>query len=384
MKFEDKKKGLLYITYSLLLFFFLYRINSFVKVGGMVLGILFPFLLGAFIAFLLSMPMNWIERKLFPEHKKNKIARFKRPISLILTLLLLIGILSIVGLLIVPVLTETVQKILATIPAFFMGIVKNLEEWNIPAQELEQWVSNMAINWSALGQKILGYLQHWSTGIVSSTFGVVSSVVQGTTTMIISIIFSIYILCSKEKLYRQFKMLLYAFLPETICDEIVRVGSLTHRTFSSFFAGQCVEACILGSLFVIFMAILRIPYAVLIGVLIAVTALIPVFGAFIGCITGVVLILMVNPMKALMFLVLFLILQQLEGNLIYPKVVGGSVGLPSIWVLVAVTTGASVMGILGMILFIPMFSVAYSLIREKAKRRLKIRKIPEEKFKNRD
>lgn len=384
MKLGDKKKGIFYISYSLLLFFFLYRINSFVKAGGKILGILFPFLLGAFIAFLLSMPMNWIERKLFSNQEKSKIGKLKRPISLVLTLMLLIGILSIVGFLIVPALTETVQKIIATIPEFLMGIVKKLEKWNIPAQELEQWISNMAINWPLIGQKVLGYLQHWSSGIVSSTFGVVSSVVQGTSTMVISFIFSIYVLCSKEKLYRQFKMLLYAFLPEKICDETIRIGSLIHRTFSSFFAGQCVEACILGSMFVISMAVLRIPYAVLIGVLIAVTALIPIFGAFIGCVTGVVLILMVDPMKALMFLVLFFILQQLEGNLIYPKVVGSSVGLPSIWVLVAVTTGGSVMGILGMILFIPMFSVAYSLIRENTAKRLKVRKISEEKFKNRD
>lgn len=381
MKLNDKKKGLLYITYSLVLFFILYRINSVAAIGKNILGIIFPFLAGGFLAFLLSLPMNWIERKLFSNRGKSKMVRFKRPISLLLTFILLFGILFIVSMLIIPAVTDAVQKIVDTVPGFLMKIVSDLEKWNLPAGELEQWVSQAAINWSLIGQKILEFLRHWSTGVVSSTFGVVSSVVQGVTNSVISLIFAIYILCSKEKLHSQFRMLLYAFFPEKICDEVFRIGSLIHRTFSSFFAGQCVEACILGMMFVVSMTILHIPYAILIGVLIAITALIPVFGAFIGCVTGAFLILMVAPMKALMFLVLFLILQQLEGNLIYPKVVGNSVGLPSIWVLVAVTTGASAMGILGMILFIPMFSVVYSLLRENTNKRLAVRKISKEKYK---
>ena len=381
MKLDDKKKGLLYITYGLLLFFFLYRINSFAAVGNALLGIIFPFLVGGFLAFLLSLPMGWIERKLFPTKTKGKVVPFQRPISLLLTFLLLFGILYVVILLIVPAMTDTVMKIINTIPPFLGKLAQDLQKWNIPADELEKWVSAATINWSLVGQKILEFLKHWSTGVVSSTFGVVSSVVHGTANTVISFIFAIYILCSKEKLYEQLKMLSYAFIPEKICDEIYRIGVITHKTFSNFFAGQCLEACILGMLFLIFMTLLRIPYAVLIGVLIAVTALIPIFGAFIGCVTGVILILMVDPMKALVFLILFLVLQQVEGNLIYPKVVGNSVGLPSIWVLVAVTLGASVMGILGMILFIPLFSVAYSLIRENAKRRLRTRNISEEKYK---
>lgn len=381
LKLNDKKKVLLYITYSLVLFFILYRIHSVAAIGKNILGIVFPFLIGGFLAFLLSLPMNWIEKKLFSKHTKSNITRFKRPISLLLTFILVFGILFIVSMLIVPAVTDAVQKIVDTVPGFLMNLVSDLEKWNLPADELEQWVSQAAINWSLIGQKILEFLRHWSTGVVSSTFGVVSSVVQGVTNSVISFIFAIYILCSKEKLHSQFRMLLYAFLPEAICDEVFRIGSLIHRTFSSFFAGQCLEACILGMMFVVSMTILRIPYAILIGVLIAITALIPVFGAFIGCVTGAFLILMVDPMKALIFLVLFLILQQLEGNLIYPKVVGNSVGLPSIWVLVAVTTGASAMGILGMLLFIPLFSVVYSLLRENTNKRLAVKKISKEKYK---
>lgn len=382
MEWKDKKKGFIYITYTLLLFFFLYRIRSFAALGKNLLGILFPFLVGGFLAFLLSLPMGWLERKLFPKEKNGALYQFKRPISLVLTFLLLIGIVGLVILMIVPALSDTVQKIIATVPAFLFKLVDDLKKWNLPVQDLEQWVNEAAINWSLIGEKVFHFLQNWSTGFMTSTFGVVSSLVSGVADGVISLIFAIYLLGAKEKLYRQLKILGYAFLPEKATDEVLRVGSLIHKTFSNFFAGQCMEACILGAMFMIFMTILRIPYAVLIGLLIALTALIPIFGAFIGCATGVLLIVMVNPMKALLFLVLFLILQQVEGNLIYPKVVGNSVGLPSIWVLVAVTTGASVMGILGMILFIPLFSVAYSLIREAAKKQLKKKHVSEEKYKN--
>ena len=382
MEWKDKKKGFIYITYALLLFFFLYRIRSFAALGKNLLGILFPFLVGGFLAFLLSLPMGWLERKLFPKEKSRTLYRFKRPISLALTFLLLIGIVRLVILMIVPALSDTVQKIIATVPAFLFKLVDDLKKWNLPVQDLEQWVNEAAINWSLIGEKVFHFLENWSTGFMTSTFGVVSSVVSGIADGVISLIFAIYLLGAKEKLYRQLKILGYAFLPEKVTDKVLRVGSLIHKTFSNFFAGQCMEACILGTMFMVFMAILRIPYAVLIGLLIALTALIPIFGAFIGCATGVILIVMVNPMKALLFLALFLILQQVEGNLIYPKVVGNSVGLPSIWVLVAVTTGASVMGILGMILFIPLFSVAYSLIREAAKKQLKKKHVSEEKYKN--
>lgn len=169
-------------------------------------------------------------------------------------------------------------------------------------------------------------------------------------------------------------MILAAFLPDKYYERILKIASLTYTTFASFLSGQCIEAVILGSMFFVTMSILRFPYALLIGVLIAFTALIPIFGAFIGCIVGTFLILMVSPMQALWFIVLFNVLQQIEGNLIYPKVVGGSVGLPSMWVLVAVTLGANTMGVAGMLIFIPLTSVIYALFRETVYQRLKVRK----------
>ena len=381
MKLQDKKQGLFYITYTLILFFLLYNIRVFLGAGKSLFGMLMPFIIGAGVAFILSLPMNFIERKLTKDGKDGKMDKVKRPVSLILTLVLFVLIAAVVIMLIIPAIADAVEKILATVPPFLNQIVAELNKWNLPVEELEKWVSETTINWSAIGEKVISFVKGWSTGFISSTVGVVSSVIGVAADGVISFIFAIYILCAKEKLYQQFKMICYAFLPEKGADELFRIGALVHRTFKSFFTGQCLEACILALMFVVTMTILRIPYAVLIGVLIGVTSLIPIFGAFIGCGIGAFLIVMDNPMKALVFLIVFLVLQQLEGNLIYPKVVGGSIGLPGIWVLVAVSLGASMMGVIGMILFIPMFSVAYALIREIVEKKLKKKGVSEAKYK---
>lgn len=380
LNWKEMKKGIFYISFALILFFVLYHIKDVVGAVSTLLGILTPFLLGAGMAFILNLPMRYLEEKMTFLEKKPEYIKWRRPICLILTICIFIGVCSIVILLIIPALRETVQKIVETVPGFLLFLVEKMEKWNIPMEEVEQWLNDTAINWSLIGQKILSFVQSWSSGFFASTFDVVTSVVSIVTNVVIGFVFAIYILCSKEKLYRQFRMLCYAFLPEKRADRLFYIGSLIHRTFASFFAGQCTEACILGGMFVVTMGLLSIPYALLIGVLIGVMSLIPIFGAFIGCATGVILILMVNPMKALIFVLLFLVLQQIEGNLIYPKVVGGSIGLPGIWVLVAVSVGGSLMGVLGMILFIPLFSVAYTLLREKTQEMLKKGKVSKSKY----
>ena len=199
--------------------------------------------------------------------------------------------------------------------------------------------------------------------------------VNGTVNFIVGFVFACYILLQKEKLLYQLRKLLEAFLPEKAAEKIWYVGQLTEKIFSNFITGQCVEAVILGAMFAVTLSIFKFPYALLIGVLIAFLALIPIFGAFIGCVLGAFLILMVDPIKALIFIVIFLVLQQIEGNLIYPRVVGGSVGLPAIWVLAAVTIGGSLMGVLGMLIFIPLVSVFYTLLKQTVNRRI------EEKYK---
>ena len=206
---------------------------------------------------------------------------------------------------------------------------------------------------------------------MDSTITAAKSIVSGLTTFFIAFVFAIYILLQKEKLGVQAKKVLFAFVRRGRAEATVEVLSLTYNTFSSFLTGQCVEAVILGSMFAVSMTILKLPYALLVGMLIAFTALIPIFGAFIGCAVGVFLIFMVSPKQAVLFIIIFLLLQQIEGNLIYPHVVGGSVGLPSIWVLAAVTIGGNLMGIVGMLIFIPTVSVFYTIFREYVYLRLK-------------
>ena len=221
----------------------------------------------------------------------------------------------------------------------------------------------------------IDFLRNGAGSVLNTTFAAAKSIVSGLTTFFISAVFACYILLQKKKLTVQIQKVLYAFLPEKKVSTVLDICSLTYRTFSNFLTGQCMEAVILGTMFFISMSILRMPYALLIGVLIAFTALIPIFGAFIGCVIGTFLILMVNPMQAIGFIVLFLVLQQVEGNLIYPHVVGGSVGLPSMWVLVAVSLGGSLMGLVGMLIFIPMVSVIYTLFRGYVYERLRKKNI---------
>ena len=200
--------------------------------------------------------------------------------------------------------------------------------------------------------------------MLNSTIGIVSTIFSTTLNLIIGFIFAIYVLLQKEKLGKQGTKILFAIMPTKIAENILGVLKLSYKVFTSFVTGQCLEACILGVIFFVVLSIFRMPYALLIGVLIAFTALIPIVGAFIGCFISAFLILMVSPIKALVFIILFLVIQQIEGNLIYPNVVGNSVGLPSIWVLVAVTLGGNLFGVAGMLLFIPLSSVCYTLFKE--------------------
>ena len=199
-----------------------------------------------------------------------------------------------------------------------------------------------------------------ATGAYSAVGGVANALVD----MVIGIVFSLYCLARKEILARQGRRVLYAFLPESFVDEAIRILRLTNTTFSNFISGQCLEAVILGALFAVSMAIARMPYIPLVSVLIAVTALVPIVGGFVGCVLGAFFILVNDPLQAVAFVIMFLVLQQLEGNLIYPKVVGTSLGLPGIWVLAAVTVGGGIMGIGGMLLGVPLAAAAYWILRE--------------------
>lgn len=377
------KKIIGIVAFAIFLFVGLQNISKVISSLKIILSICSPFLIGAFIAFVLNVPLRFIEREIFTDNIKNKYKlgkKLQRPASLAITILLVVGVVFIVMFLIIPELVHTFRTLKATIPNSIIQVQSWAENWVGQFPEISNWVMNLTIDWDKLGKTIFDFLQRGAGDFLTSTVGVATSIVSGIIKVSIGFVFSIYILLQKEKLGRQSKKILYSFLPEEKADQVIYICSLCNKTFSSFLSGQCTEAVILGTLFFITMTVFSFPYALVISILVGFTALVPIFGSFIGFTVGVFLILMVNPTKALWFIVLFFTLQQIEGNIIYPRVVGNSVGLPSIWVLVAVTIGGSTMGVLGMLVNIPLFSVLYSLIRESVLKRLEERKIAEEKI----
>ena len=342
------------------------------------LGILSPFVLGGAIAFVLNVPMRAIERHLFPN--RRRLTRLRRPLALVLTLVALTGVLTLAFCVIGPGIKDAVMSIAAQVPDAFDRLYQRLLGLEQYLPQIKDLVGDLAIDWKSLSQKALSLAQSWGGSLISSGGGLIGGVVSGVSTFVIGLIFSFYIQLQQDKLSRQGRQVLYGLLPVKRADRVLEVLRLANRTFSSFLSGQCTEAVILGTLFVIAMSIFHLPYAVLVGVLIALTALIPIVGAFIGCGVGALLIAVTDPWKAVVFVILFLVLQQIEGNLIYPHVVGSSVGLPSIWVLAAVTLGGNLMGVVGMLFFIPLCSVLYALFRDFVKGRLAEKKVPAQKW----
>ena len=375
---RSMKRILFIITFAIVLFSALQNLGTILSFFNVLWNIIFPFVLGAAIAFILNIPMKSFEKRL---HKlKNKkgyryIRKLIRPVSLVFAIILVIGILAIVIFLVVPELATTLISLGKSIENF----LPQLQDWLIETfnnnKEIVQIIEDVEVNWGSMLEGVGTFLKNGAGSFLASSMSVTMSIVSAIVNFFIAIVFACYILIQKEKLSNQCKKILYACLPKEKVDKLLEIGKMSHRIFSGFITGQCIEALILGAMFFVSMTLLRMPYALLVGVLIAFTALIPIVGAFIGCIVGAILIFMINPMQAVFFVILFLVLQQIEGNLIYPHVVGNSVGLPSIWVLFSVTVGGSLMGIVGMLIFIPIMSVLYVLIREWVHKRLKQKQI---------
>lgn len=292
--------------------------------------------------------------------------------SILLSLIFIVAIIAFVVITVVPKLRETIEMLGGQISLFVQDLLREAERLAASNQQILEKLKeleNMKIDWNAMIGNVGAFLSNGMGSVLSSTVSVASTIIGGVVNTFIGIVFAIYILAQKEKLSEQGHRILTAYLPEKACRKTEHVLKLLHKNFSSFISGQCVEAVILGAMFVVTMTVCGLPYALLIGVLIAFLALIPIVGAFVGCVVGAFLILMNDPVQALWFVILFQVLQQIEGNLIYPRVVGSSVGLPSIWVLAAVSIGGSLFGIVGMLSFIPLVSTAYSLLRDSVNER---------------
>ena len=323
--------------------------------------------------------MRGIENTLFKRWKGKAADRLKRPVSMVLAIVLVVVIINLVIITVVPQVTKTVGELGNKIPVFVDNVITQLNKLSKNYPQLQEQVAQLQkleINWDKVVDSVGGFLKNGVVSVLSSTYNVASSIIGAVVNGVISFIFALYILSQKEKLASQGRRILSAYLPKRAENKSGHVLALLYRNFSNFITGQCLEAVILGTMFVISMTIFRMPYAVMVGVLIAFTALIPIIGAFIGCFVGAFLILINNPIQAVWFVVLFLVLQQIEGNLIYPKVVGNSVGLPSIWVLMAVSVGGSLFGIAGMLFFIPLMSTLYSLLRDSVNARNERRQLP--------
>ncbi|UZT82607.1 AI-2E family transporter [Caproicibacterium sp. BJN0003] len=384
---QNTKQLMFLIAFAIVLFLALMNLRYASDVFWWIFNIFKPFLLGLAFAFVANVPMKAIETRLFAginrKYANSKTWKhLRRPLCLILTIVLILGLIAAIIFQVMPELLHTFETLIGNTPTFFNQLQIWIQDLGKNFPKIQQELGQIQIDWSSIsrvftqmGQKVVSSF----SDIMGSTITVATNVFSGIFTFTMGCIFAIYTLAQKEKLQRQIRRLLYAYLPEKKIDRFLNLCRLTNSTFSHFIAGQCTEACILGFLCFIGMNIFHFPYASLISVFVAFMALIPIFGSFFSAVIGGLLILTVDPIQAIYYVIFFLILQQLEGNFIYPHVVGNSVGLPPIWVLLAVTVGGNSMGLVGMLLSIPLGSVIYTLLRKNISRRLTMSKIDRKK-----
>lgn len=372
MKDKTRKDIIIIISYIALVIFALVNFSKIFTFLGKVISIFSPFLLGIILAFVLNVLNNFIEKKIFGKIKPSKIwNKIKRPLCITLSLILVFLTIFFVMNLLIPQLKNSASLFTDTLPAYKEDIIGILNKFDID----KSTVNKVGEYLDNFGKVITDYIKGNSKDVITVTTEVATSVVNIISKGIITLVFAIYMIAQKETLSRQINKVMKAYLKPKTINKINTVGTLANKTFSNFVTGQCLEALIFGSLVFVGMLIFRFPYASTIGVLLGFTALIPIFGAFIGTAIGFILIMMVSPVKAILFVVFIIVLQQIEGNLIYPRVVGKSIGLPGMWVLLSVTVGGSIGGILGMLIATPLCSLLYALFTKMVNDRLKSNKI---------
>ena len=382
------------VSGCIILYWVLHETERMASVFTTVWSLFSPFIIGAAIAFILNVPMRAIERGLKWVRKDG----VRRAVAILLTFLAFLLVLTGVIYLVIPQVVATVESLVAEVPRFINRVGDWGRQWLANNPELRDWLYENTqfaetdwtalMNWlfSVVVGQMVAIIDKLSTAVdqlfsaVDVALKLVVAIGNGVFNAVLSTVFALYCLARKEILARQGRRMLYAFFPEKFCDETIRILRMTNSTFSNFISGQCLEAVILSVMFVVGMSIFGMPYMPLVSVIICITALVPIVGAFVGCALGAFFILVDDPLMAVWFVVMFLVLQQIEGNLIYPKVVGTSIGLPGMWVLVAVAVGGDLMGVGGMLLMIPVTSVLYALLGEISARRLALKGIPREKL----
>ena len=357
----DYKKILEIVLIGIGCYWALNNFQIILDIFNSILAVIMPFLLGIMIAFILNVLMIRIEKILSRFILDKKYTSFKRVISIIVSLLIVIGVIGIIITLIIPELTNAIKVIVKSFPETFEQLQVWINQNGNSFPQLETWINSVDLN--SIASELSGLFKIGLTGMLGSTVDVISMFFTSILNLVVGIVFALYILMSKETLKRQSHKLIDAYIPKRISVKLLEVGTLARTSFSNFVIGQTVEAFILGTLCAVGMAVLNLPYAPMVGSLVGITAFVPIVGAFIGGGIGAFMILTVDPMQALIFIIFLVVLQQLEGDLIYPRVVGSSVGLPSIWVLFAVTVGGGLWGITGMLFSVPVLSVVYALIK---------------------
>lgn len=371
----DYKKTLKLVIIAIIAYWILNHYQIVLSLLSKLLSVLMPFIIGCMIAFVLNVLMIRIEKQLSKVIVNPKLKILKRVLSILGSIALVVGVVAIIIILIIPELVSAIKVIALSLPE----VIDNLQNWtdshNIYLPQLENLINQIDVE--NLGNELSKFAKTEFSGMLDSTIDILAVIVNGIVNFVLGLVFAIYILMSKETLKDQTKRLINAYLPSKVADNIFEVARLSRTTFSNFIIGQTVEAFILGALCTIGMIILGLPYAPMVGSLVGITAFIPIIGAFIGGAIGAFMIFTVDYMQAFIFIIFLVILQQLEGDLIYPRVVGSTIGLPSIWVLFAVTVGGSLWGITGVLLGVPIVSVIYSLVKIQVKNREKRLKVKE-------
>lgn len=359
---KSVKRILIIISFTVLLIWAIYNHNLLLKYIGSLYSLISPFIIGLCIAYVVNVllrPLEQLWTELFKNRKGAWVTKLKRPMCLLLSILLVIGIILAVVFIILPELTESVTSLVSMIPSY----VSEVEDWWIALSERLDKYNIRLPQFDFDTDRVMDIIKDGGTAVINTTLSATTSIVSAVINFVLALAFSIYVLAQKETLKRQTKKLMRKILKPDFMHKLLDFLDLVNRTFTNFIAGQLTEAVIIGILCFIGMAIFGMPYAPAISVLVGFTALIPVFGAFIGTAIGAFLILLVKPIQALWFVIFIIVLQQFEGNLIYPKVVGKSVGLPGIWVLAAVTIGGNAMGVVGMLISVPICSILYVILR---------------------
>lgn len=381
---RNLQKLFILIVGCILVYLGLQNMNLIFSFLSWLLLVLLPFIVAGCCTFFLNVPLKAIEKHLFQPKKGKPVSalkeRARRPIAIVLSIAIFVIIIGVFLTIIIPEIGKSIASIAESIP----NSINHLQEWvnDICAEneQINEFVSGLKIDWNVINNTLVNFLQNDAANVFGSVMGMLTSIISITISVLLGVILSIYILMRKEKLSSDFKKLLYSCIPLKAADFIVEVGKLTNQSFYNCITGQMTECVILGGLTVLGMSIFNFPYAALIGVLIAIMSWIPMFGVGIGIAIGAFFILTVSPAEAFWFIIFMICLQQIEGNFIYPRVVGSNIGLPPIFVISAITIFSSLFGIIGLLVSVPITSVIYSLVRKFVYIRIKERNIPKEKY----